>query len=300
MSLQSMKKILRDALNGGYAVGYFEPWDQYSMEAVVGAAERMNSPVIIGCGGIMMNQEWFNGGGLEVLANVGRVIAEKSKVPTALLLNEVVAFEQIVSGIQYGFNAVMLDTSHLPFEENVRLTRDVVKVAQPADVDVEAELGHLPVGTGEDESGKPMLTDPDQAAEFIKRTGVDALAVSIGNVHILLEGKADVDFIRLKEIHEKVDIPLVIHGSTGFPDEAVPQVISYGVAKFNVGTVLKKAFFDGLKEAVQSTPEMANPQHVVGNRYERDILACARDRMGQEVERLIALYLGKDLHPRTN
>ena len=105
--------------------------------------------------------------------------------------------------------------------------------------------------------------------------------------------------IRLKEIHEKVDIPLVIHGSTGFPDEAVPQVISYGVAKFNVGTVLKKAFFNGLKEAVQSTPEMTNPQHIIGNRYERDILAHASNRMSQEVERLIALYMGKGSKPHT-
>jgi ketose-bisphosphate aldolase len=289
-----MGKILKDALAGGYAVGYFEPWDQYSTEAVVQAAENMDAPVIIGCGGIMMDQEWFDGGGMEALSCIGRVSAEHSSVPTALLLNEVSTLRQIEKGLEYGFKAVMLDSSHLPFEENVRITKRVVEAAHAVNVDVEAEYGHLPLGTGKDEKGKPFLTDPEGAADFVARTKVDALAVSVGNIHVLLHGKTDaLDLDRLKEIHRRVDVPLVIHGSTGFPDDAVPKVISLGVAKFNVGSALKRAFWTGLKEALEDTPAEANPQHVIGSRTESDVLKHARDRVREEVERLIALYMGR-------
>jgi ketose-bisphosphate aldolase len=292
MPLCPMREILNDALKKKYAVGYFEPWDQYSMEAVVQGAENLNAPVIIGCGGIMMDQDWFDGGGMEALAGAGKVLARRSKVPTALLLNEVSTFEQIRQGLSYGFNAVMLDSSPLAYEENVRLTQKVVGAAHAVGVDVEAELGHLPLGSGERDGVKAFATDPELAAEFVERTQVDALAVSIGNVHVLLSGKSDrIDFERLERIHRVVQVPLVIHGSTGFPDEAVSRVIELGVAKFNVGTVLKRAFLRGLGEAFSYTPADANPQHVIGSRKESDILVHARDEVRLEVERLITLYM---------
>jgi fructose-bisphosphate aldolase class II len=280
-----------DALDGGYAVGYFEPWDQYSMEAVIRTAEKLRSPVIIGCGGIMMNQEWFDEGGLEGLGRVGRALAERSMVPTALILNEVLTFDQVVRGLEYGFNAVMLDTSALSFEDNIRITRKVAEAAHEAGAHAEAELGHLPVGTGEDEQ-EPALTDPDQAAEFVAATGIDALGVSIGNIHIMLHGKSEnIDLDRLEQIHRKVDVPLVIHGSTGFPDTMVPRAIELGVAKFNVGTALKKAFWEGLREAVDQTPAGENPQHIIGTRDGHDIVQYAADFMQREVQRLIRLYM---------
>ncbi|MGQ9615212.1 MAG: class II fructose-bisphosphate aldolase [Spirochaetota bacterium] len=292
MPLCPMREILKDALKGRYAVGYFEPWDQYSMEAVIKAAETLNSPVIIGCGGIMMNQDWFIGGGMEVLACIGRILARRSKVPTALLLNEVSTLWQIEEGLKYGFNAVMLDSSHLSFEENVRLTKEVVAAAQAVNVDVEAELGHLPLGSGEPDDVQSSLTDPHQAAAFVQRTGVDALAVSIGNIHVLLKGKSEnLDFNRLEQIHRLVNVPLVIHGSTGFPDEAISRAIELGVAKFNVGTVLKRAYWIGLKEALEKTPDDANPQDVIGSRKASDILTRASERMRSEVERLIRLFM---------
>jgi len=291
MPMQSMKNMLERAQNGGYAVGYFEPWDQYSMEAVIRAAEKKHSPVIIGCGCVMMNQDWFNTGGMEALAKTALVTAGRAKVPTAVILNEALSFEQISWGIEYGFNAVMLDTSDLPFEENARITRNVVELAHSKGVDVEAELGHLPFGGGSSDDIRAELTDPDAAAEFIQRTGADALSVSIGNVHVLLEGKAQVDLKLLSRIHEKVNVPLVIHGATGFPDDAVPGVIELGVAKFNVGTVLKKAFWSGINEAVHVTAESENPQNVIGSRKSVDLIAHACERVREEVERLIELYM---------
>jgi ketose-bisphosphate aldolase len=286
-----MKNMLEHALNGGYAVGYFEPWDQYSMEAVIRAAEEKGSPVIIGCGGMMMNQDWFNMGGMEALAKTALVLAKRAKVPTAVILNEALSFEQISRGIEYGFNAVMLDSSDLPFEENVRVTRQVVECAHSRGVDVEAELGHLPFGAGNPDEGRAELTDPDAAAEFIERTEADALSVSIGNVHVLLEGKARPDLRLLARIHEKVNVPLVIHGATGFPDEAVSSVIELGVAKFNVGTVLKKTFWSGVSEAVRATPESVNPQNVIGSRKSEDLIAYACEFVSEEVEKLIELYM---------
>jgi len=296
MPMQSMKNMLDDALNGGYAVGYFEPWDQYSMEAVIRSAEEKGSPVIIGCGGVMMNQDWFNSGGMEALAKTALVLARRAKVPTAVILNEVLSIKQISWGIEYGFNAVMLDTSDLPFEENARVTRQVVELAHSRGVDVEAELGHLPFGASDSDEGRAELTDPDEAAEFIERTGADALSVSIGNVHVLLEGKAQPDLKLLARIHEKVKVPLVIHGATGFPDDAVPRVIELGVAKFNVGTVLKKAFWSGISEAVRSTPQSAHPQNVIGSRKSGDLIVHACERVRGEVERLIELYMKNSTH----
>ncbi|MFW6180642.1 MAG: class II fructose-bisphosphate aldolase [Spirochaetota bacterium] len=314
MPLQAMQEMLDRALRGGYAVGYFEPWDQYSMEAVIRAAERRRSPVIIGCGGIMMNQEWFDGGGMQALAAAGRTLAERCAVPTALILNEAVTLEQIARGVACGFNALLLDTSHLDFEENVRKTREVVRLARPAGAAVEAELGHLPFGAaepdgagpqeagggapgdGEQEStgrGPSSLTDPDQAAEFVERTGVDALAVSIGNVHVQLHGTSTVDLDLLGRIREKVHVPLVIHGFTGFPEAAIKEAVSLGVAKFNVGTVLKKLFLEGLRDTLAGTPPGENPQMVVGSRGGRDVVARACKGVQREVERLIALFLGE-------
>jgi ketose-bisphosphate aldolase len=294
MPLQSLKKMLANALDGGYAVGYFEPWDQYSMEAVIQAAEVMSSPVIIGCGGIMMNQSWFNGGGMELLAGIGLVLGEKSKVQTALLLNEVTTFEQILRGLDLGFNAVMLHTAGLSYEENLRITRRIVEAAHAVDVAVEAELGELPLGIGGGNQSHAALTDPDQAADFMERTGADALAVSIGNVHIKLDGAVGaLDLKRLERIHRKVSVPLVIHGSTGFPDDAIPEAISLGVAKFNVGTLLKKAFYTGLREAISTTPEDASPHDTVGSRKVDDVLSRACNRVREAVERLIKLYLNR-------
>ena len=185
-------QLLADARAGGYAVGYFEAWDLYSLEAVAEAAEAENAPVILGIGGVMMDPGWFDGGGLERLAAAGLATAQMTRVPTAFILNEVATFSQIMRGIRAGFNAVMLDSTALPYAEHARLTRQVVEAAHPIGVAVEAELGALPDGSGELGGEVGHMTDPDEAARFVAETGVDALAVSVGNVHILLDGQSPV------------------------------------------------------------------------------------------------------------
>ena len=223
--LVPFKELLADARAGGYAVGYFEAWDIYSLEAVLEAAEAENAPVILGFGGVMMSPDWFDGGGLERLGALGLAAARAAKVPVSLILNEVLTFAQVVRGIQAGFNVVMLDTSDLPYAENVRLTQQVVKTAHAVGVGVEAEVGELPDASGEMGGGSGQLTDPDEAARFVGETGIDALAISVGNVHTLTDGRASVDSERLAAINRAVSVPLVIHGGTGFPDEAVADVV---------------------------------------------------------------------------
>ncbi len=270
-------------------MGYFEAWDVYSLEAVLEAAEAENAPVILGFGGVMMEPAWFDGGGLERLGALGLATARVAKVPASLILNEVTTFAQVVRGIRAGFNVVMLDTSDLPYHENVRLTRQVVQTAHAVGVGVEAEVGALPDASGEMGGGAGRLTDPDEAARFVGETGVDALAVSIGNVHTLTDGKADIDLERLAAIHRAVSVPLVIHGGTGFPEQAIAQVIPLGVAKFNFGAVLKQAFLAGLTEAIETLPAQVGFHQVVGSRKESDVLQGGKLRVREEVARRMRL-----------
>ena len=288
--LVPFKDLLADALAGGYAVGYFEAWDVYSLEAVLEVAEAEGAPVILGFGGVMMEQGWLDGGGLERLGALGLATAKAARVPVSFILNEVLTFDQVVRGMQAGFNAVMLDTSELPYEENVRLTWQVVQVAHALGVGVEAEVGALPDASGEMGGGTGRKTDPEEAARFVQETGVDALAVSVGNVHTLTDGRAVIDLERLVAIHQAVDVPLVIHGGTGFPDEAVAAAIALGVAKFNLGAVLKQAFLAGLKEATLALPPEVSFHQAIGSRKETDVLQQGKLRMKAEVARRLRLY----------
>jgi len=287
--LVPFKELLAEAQAGGYAVGYFEAWDIYSLEAVLEAAEAKDAPVILGFGGVMMEPGWFDGGGLERLGALGLATARAARVPASLILNEVSTFAQVVRGIQAGFNAVMLNTSSLPYAQNVRLTRQVVEVAHAVGVGVEAELGALP-DAGEMDSEAGCLTSPEEAARFVGETGVDALAVSVGNVHLLSHGEAVIDWERLAAIHQVVPVPLVLHGGTGFPEEGVAQAIALGVAKINVGTILKQAFLAGVTEAVRTLPPQVSIHQVIGSRKEADVLQQGKSRMREEVARRIRLW----------
>lgn len=283
-------EMLNLAQKNRYAVCYFEAWDMYSLEAVVEAAESLNVPVIIGFGGVMMDTDWFDHGGLERLGALGLETARQAKVPVVFLLNEVQTYAQIIRGIKAGFNAVMLDTSGLPYAENVQLTRQVVEAAHAVGAGAEAELGTLPDASGEMGAEHGTQTDPEEAARFVEETGIDALSVSIGNVHVLTEGKANIDLARLAEIHRKTDIPLVLHGGSGFPEESIPQVIELGVAKVNIGTVLKQTFFEGIRTAIQSLDDKPNIQQVIGCRKPSDIIQQGKLRMQAEVIRRLKLW----------
>lgn len=287
--LVPFKELLADAQSGGYAVGYFEAWDVYSLEAVLEAAEAENAPVILGFGVVMIEPGWFDSGGLERLGAAGLATARAARVPVSFILNEASTYAQIVRGMHAGFNAVMLDSSELPYHEHVQLTRQVVTTAHALGVGVEAEVGILPDASGEMGGGLGRMTEPEEAARFVEQTGVDALAVSIGNVHTLAHGKAVIDLERLATICQTVSVPLVVHGGTGFPDEAVVPAIARGVAKFNIGLVLKQEFMIGMNQAVHALPEQPSFHQVIGSRKSTDVLQQGKLRMKEEVARRIRL-----------
>lgn len=290
--------LLARAQEGGYALGYFEAWDSYSLEAVIEAAEAENAPVILGFGCMMVSETWLDTGGIEILGSLGQTLAARTSQPVALLLNEAHTYQQCLAGIQAGFNAVMLDTSTWQVEAATEQVRELVRVAHAQYVAVEAELGHLPDATEQGiDASLASLTDPEEAASFVERTGVDCLAVSIGNVHLLTHGLAQIDLTRLAAIHEHTSVPLVIHGGTGFPPEAVPAAIHHGVAKFNVGTVLKKTYMAGIRESVLSLDGSANVHDVLGSHREQDYLLAGKKAMKAKVQEFLQLY-GSSGHAR--
>jgi ketose-bisphosphate aldolase len=293
MPLVPLQRMLGTARSDGYAVGYFEAWDACSLEAVLTAAEEESAPVILGFGAMMVDGQWLDGGGIEVLGAVGRSYAARSSVDVALLFNEAHTLEQAWRGIDAGFNAVMVDTHSWQTEDAIVAVKELCRVAHESGVAVEGELGSPAEATasGVDHS-HASLTDPDEAARFAEETGVDCLAVSVGNVHILMDQEASIDMERLQLIHGLVDVPLVIHGGTSFPPAAVAPAIALGVAKFNVGTVLKHEFWAGLESSVRSAGTDPDVHRLLGSHKESDAMGVAQQRMTTKVRSLIRQYGG--------
>jgi fructose-bisphosphate aldolase class II len=287
MPLIPFPRLLHTARENNFAIGYFEAWNDDSLETVLEAAEQAVSPVVLGFGGLPVNQPWFNKWGLGFAAALGRFAADKSKVPVSLILNETKTFKQAAEGIELGFNVVMLDSSSRPFEKNLEITKKLVYVAHQRNVAVQAELGHLPVSGKETASTR---TDPDEAAVFVQKTGIDALAVSVGNVHEMVSGTAEIDTALVEKIHVKTEVPLVIHGGTGFPSKAVPDVIRAGAALFHVGSILKLVYFEGLRTSVEAVKLPIDIQRIVGSREREDLTSEGKLRLRQKVIELSELY----------
>jgi ketose-bisphosphate aldolase len=291
MPLVALSDLLGNARREGYGVGYFEAWDSYSLEAVLEAAEEEASPVILGFGGMMTDTAWLANGGVELLGAMGRVAARRARVPVSLLLNEAQSFDQAVRGMEAGFNAVMLDTSAWGWEAAVESVGRLTRLAHARGVTVEAELGRLPDATGDGiDDSLAQRTDPAQAAAFLAATGADCLAISIGNVHLLTAQDAPVDLALLEAIHRQVSVPLVLHGGTGLPPGCIPSAIACGVAKFNVGTVLKRSFLQALRETVAAWSPSVNVHDVLGSHKEADLFTRAKTAMKAVVRERIRLY----------
>jgi ketose-bisphosphate aldolase len=293
MPLVPLPQILGSARSDGYAVGYFEAWDACSLEAVLTAAEAESAPVILGFGAMMVDGTWLDSGGIEVLGAIGRSYAARSSVDVALLFNEAHTLDQARRGIDAGFNAVMIDTHSWQTDDAIVAVKELCRVAHQSGVAVEGELGSPANATasGVDDS-HASLTDPDEAARFVEATGIDCLAVSVGNVHIMMGAESRIDMGLLRSIHERVDVPLVIHGGTSFPQVAVAPTIALGVAKFNVGTTLKHAFWGGLESVVCSAGTPPDVHKLLGSHKDADVMHVAQARMTAKVRSLIEQYGG--------
>jgi len=238
MPLESYATLLNDARRRKYAVGAFNIFGLEFLPAILEAAEETASPVLL-----QINPMHYVHFDLPAyLAYVKAQIA-RTRVPVGLNLDHGLSREVILQGIRAGFPSVMFDGSKLPYSENLQATRDIVQICRACDITVEAELGTL-----NDEgleltaaTRERLFTDPDKAAEFVDHTGVDALAVAIGNAHGFYKGEPKLDFQRLQAIAGKVAVPLVLHGGSGIPPDDFRKAISLGICKVNIYTEMSAA-----------------------------------------------------------
>ena len=256
MPLVTTKKMLQDAQDGHYAVGAFNVENMEMVMAVIEAAEELKSPVIM-----QTTPSTVNYAGLDYyLANV-RAAAKRAKVPVALHLDHGSSYGLAMQALRTGYTSIMIDGSHEGYEENIAVTKAVADACAPSGIPVEAELGK--VGGKEDDldGGEgDGYTDPQQAKEFVERTGATSLAVAIGTAHGLYKGEPKLDQERLSEIRAVVKVPLVLHGASGVPDEAVRESIRRGICKVNYATELRIAFSVGVKEVLNEKPDTIDPK----------------------------------------
>ena len=270
MPLVTTKQMLLDAQKGNYAVGEFNVENMEMVMAVMEAAEELKSPVIM-----QTTPSTVKYAGLDFfLANV-KAAAERASVPVAMHLDHGSSFELAMQAYRTGYTSIMIDGSHGSFEENIAVSKAVADACTPSGIPVEAELGK--VGGKEDDldgGDDNPYTDPDQAVEFVKHTGITSLAVAIGTAHGVYKGEPKLDLDRLSEIREVVDIPLVLHGTSGVPDETVTECVNRGICKVNYATDLRIAFTKGVSEVFSENPDVIDPK-----KYN----ACGKERVKEYV-----------------
>ncbi|MDF2882656.1 MAG: ketose-bisphosphate aldolase [Clostridiaceae bacterium] len=237
--LTDMKSILLDAKKNKYGVAAADVWSESSIKAVIAAAENENAPAIIAIYPAIADV-------LEV-GKIAADLASKSKVPLAVHLDHGTTFDQAVQSVKAGLTSVMVDRSTLPFEDNVREVKEIVKLAHAVGVTVEAELGHVGQGFEYEQTKNTALTDPKQAVEFVKQTGVDCLAVAVGTSHGVYKGKPEIHFDLLETLRDALDVPLVLHGCSGTGDENLKKAIEFGITKLNLYTDLDMAGLEMFK-----------------------------------------------------
>jgi fructose-bisphosphate aldolase, class II len=236
MPLVNMKDMLQHAHTHGYAVGAFELVSLDFVQGIMAAAEYCRAPVILS-----LAESHFDNFDFDLLMPAVETAARRSTVPVAIHFDHGGSLKSAVKAINNGCNGVMVDTSDMPFTDNVHLTRDVVAMAHDCGVLVEGELGNVPGIEGDDlelHPGEMTLTTVAEASAYIDKTDVDCLAVSIGTVHGHIKGKPKLDWNRLRQINEALDIPLVIHGGSGLTDDQFRRLVANGAAKINFYTSL--------------------------------------------------------------
>lgn len=269
--LARLDRVLNAARRKRYAVGAFNTSNLETTQAIVESAVRLRSPVIVN-----VTEKAIDYGGLEELAGLVQTLARRASVPVVLNLDHGRALSTVRAALAHGFTGVMLDASREPYPVNVRWTRTVVALSARAGAGVEGELGVVAY-TGE----APTETDPWQAGDFVRRTGVDALAVGIGNTHGLPRPDERLNFDRLRAIRAQVSVPLVLHGASGTKPTAIRRAISLGVAKINIDTDLRRAFTATLRSTLAADRRHYDP---------REFLGPARDAVARVVAQKIRLF----------
>ena len=281
-NLRNMGTLLRAARNGHTALGAFECWESLNIQAIARAAAECGSPVIFQASAA----EYRTIGGADALADIVTFFVRKYDIDAALHLDHGASLDEVEECLKAGFSSVMLDASTLPFDENAAHSAEAARMAHACGASCEAELGHVGSGAngGDGGGGESSLTVPAEAEEFVARTKVDCLAVSVGTVHGEYRGTPALRFDRLSEIAARVDLPLVLHGGSGTPPDQLRRAIGLGIAKINICTDINKAFLAGIEEAKSRlTPS------VPGNFYRPALEAVVR-----KTAEMIRLFRGDD------
>jgi tagatose 1,6-diphosphate aldolase GatY/KbaY len=276
------KELLLHAQKNGYAVPAFNCHNLETIQVIVETANELRSPVIIaGTPGT------FDYAGRDYIQSIVETAAKKYNIPIVLHLDHHTKIEDIEASLKLGTKSVMIDASHHSYDENIAIVKKVVELAHKFDATVEAELGIL--GGQEDDlvvnEKDSKYTNPQQAVDFVKKTGIDSLAVAIGTAHGLYKEDPKLDFERLKEIRSLVTIPLVLHGASGVPEEAVKKAISLGITKVNIATELKIPFSHKLREYLVTHPEENDPR-----KYMKD----AKKAMAEVVKEKILMCMSQN------
>ena len=255
MPLVTSEKMLADAQKGGYAIGAFNVENMEMVKAVIAAAEELGAPVML-----QTTPSTVKYASVDMYAAMALAEAKKATVPVCMHLDHGNSYELALAAMEAGYTSVMIDGSHEDFENNIAVSKKVADVAKAKGIPVEAELGK--VGGKEDdlEAEADTNTDPQEAKEFVERTGVTSLAIAIGTAHGFYVGTPVLDKERVSQIRELVDIPLVLHGASGLTDEDVRECVSRGICKVNFATELRVAYTDAVKKLLAEKPETFDPK----------------------------------------
>jgi len=278
MPLVTTRELFKQALEQRFAVGAFNVNNMEAVQAITEAAQEERAPVIV-----QVSQGAIKYAGLSYAAGLVQIAAAQVDVPVVLHLDHGTDFNQNVLCLRAGFTSLMYDGSKKLFEENVATTKRIAEIAHIVGIPVEAELGCVLQSsdgvTYEDVCA--AMTNPDQAKEFITRTGADSLAVAVGSVHAMQSADAELDIERIAAIHRAVSTPLVLHGSSGVKSDSIVAAIENGICKINVATYLNQAFVDGLREMIGKLPD--DPDY-------RKHLGKAREYVKERVREKIRLF----------
>jgi len=266
VSLTTIVPLLDRAQKASYGIGAFNFINMETLEGIVTAAESLNSPIILG-----VPERLLNILDIAMLADIAISRIKRAKIPIALHLDHSKSFDNIIKAIRCGFSSVMFDGSSLPFEENIAKTSKIVEIAHAAGLSVEGEVGYVGRDINPETLDADLFTTVDQAVEFVDKTGVDALAIAYGSVHGVYKGTPHLDFERLHEIRQAVEVPLVLHGGSGLSDYDFKHSIELGISKINIFTDISEA-------------GVAICQKIAGNGME---LALLMDEVRKETIRVV-------------
>jgi len=284
MGLINPIELLKKAREKNIAVAAFNVHNTETIQAVIDGANEEGAPVII-----QTSPATLKYAGIDFIAENVKIAAEKVNIPVALHIDHCISYAMIIEAIRHGYTSLMIDGSKLPYKENVKLVKEVVRVAHAVGIVVEAELGKI--GGTKDylrlDEREATLTVPKEAKEFVELTNIDSLAVAIGTAHGVYKGEPKLDFERLSKIKEVVNVPLVLHGASGVPDKNIREVIKRGIVKVNIATELKIAFSDTIRTYFTNNPKEKDPRKymeagrkAVKEVVKKKIRLCSANKLG--------------------